>query len=137
MFPIIHSNFNFQLNYDFDNEVEIWIDNFDKLSSNSNQKNKIFVSIEPDEIIKLNNTLKQYHYLFDYILTYDEELLKNVENARLFEYGTKWVEIEKYQYPNKSFFVSMVCGNKDFTNGHRLRKKVWYKQLTLRKKYFL
>jgi hypothetical protein len=134
-----NSTFGFNLDkYDFDSSVEIWIDTFNGVAD-SNADTKIFVGIEPQEIIGKNQSIINNKYNFDYILTYDENLLETLDNAVLFEYGTKWVEIDKYDYPEKEFSVSTVCGHKSITKSHRQRQKLWMSQdkIEIKKNFFL
>jgi len=107
--------------------VEVWIDCFDGLHD-SKSKIKIFVSIEPNEIINLNNELLNRKNEFNYILTYDDDVLNKINNGILFEYGTTWIDIKEYTYPSKSFSVSTICGHKELTQNHILRKELWYNQ---------
>lgn len=127
MKPIIHSNFNFKLDYDFKKSIEIWIDNFENVLGSTSEV-KIFIAMEPNVISKINNYIKDNYYLFTYILTFDEDLLKNVPNALLFEFGTKWIDIDNYKFGEKKFEVSFVCGSKMIAPGHLLRQKIWYNQ---------
>jgi hypothetical protein len=139
MKPIIHSNFGMTLNYDFDKPIEIWVDNFNDAEIPSNNI-KIFVQIEPNEIMGLNEQIKRIAHFFDYVFTYEEDVLNNIPNAILFEYGTKWIEIENYDLEkSKDFNVSTICGHKTITENHRLRQKLWYKQnkIQVPKKFFL
>lgn len=123
-----NSDFGFSLKgFDFDTDIEIWIDCFYKLSEN-NSKKKIFVQIEPNEILKKNKDIIKNHNFFDYVLTYEEEILSSVSNAVLFEYGTKWVNIDDYKNTNKNFSISTVCGFKTITSNHRIRQKFWMNQ---------
>jgi hypothetical protein len=85
MKPIIHSNFGMTLNYDFDKPIEIWVDNFNDAEIPSNNI-KIFVQIEPNEIMGLNEQIKRIAHFFDYVFTYEEDVLNNIPNATLFEY---------------------------------------------------
>lgn len=123
-----HSNWGFNIpNDNLPNNIEVWIDCFHEIDLNKESK-KFFVNIEPNEIMYLNKDIILNHNKFDFILTYDEEILNNVKNSVLFEYGTTWIETDKYNYPNKDFSVSMVCGHKTMTKNHILRQELWYKQ---------
>ena len=108
-------------------DIEIWIDCFNNVQE-SKSKIKFFVNIEPNEIMHLNNEIINNSKLFDYILCYDDEILKNTSNSVLFEYGTKWVDMDLYTFPEKNFCISTVCGHKTFTKNHIIRKDLWYNQ---------
>ena len=65
--------------------------------------------------------------MFDYILTFDEEVLEKCKNARILEYGTTWIK-DTYEFPKKIFEVSTLVGGKKITNGHTLRRDLWNRQ---------
>lgn len=128
---IIHNNFNFQFHYNFDSNVEIWIDNFSEPVKNSAKR--IFIQMEPNEIVGLNKTIIEKSRNYDYIFTFEEEILNNCNNSILFEFGTKWVDIDAYKTLIKEPTISFVCGDKTITNGHLLRQKIFYKQKKIQK----
>lgn len=127
MKPKIHSTYGFALDADYDKTVEIWLDTFQGIQE-STAEVKIFILVEPNEVSGLNQNIISRQDLFTKILSYDERVLNAVTNGMLFEYGTKWVEIEKYDFPEKTFSVSNVCGHKTLTKNHHLRKQLWYRQ---------
>lgn len=148
----VKSNFGMSLNYDFDSSIPItvWVDNFQGLDGSTteileasvkrNPSRKIFVQIEPNEIMGLNKHIIDNWNRFDYVLTYEQEVLDAIPNGVLFEYGTKWIHIDKYDLNKpKEFSVSTVCGHKTITENHRIRQKLWYKQnkITIPKQFFL
>jgi hypothetical protein len=133
MKPIVHSNFGYTLDSDFSVPVEIWIDRFDANRKVNPETIQVFIAMEPDEVSGVSRILKSGQFHYDHALTFDEDILNSVPNARLFEFGTKWVEIEKYEFPEKKFCISTVCGHKAMTAGHRMRQKLWYKQLKINK----
>lgn len=139
MNPIVHSNFGMSLDYEFNTPIEIWVDNFQDIDKKTLRK-KIFVQIEPNEIMGLNNHIINNHHHFDYVFTYEQEVLDSILNGVLFEYGTKWINMDKYDLNKpKEFSVSTVCGHKTITENHRIRQKLWYKQdkIKIPKKFFL
>ena len=134
-----NSNYGFNLDkYDFNSSVEVWIDNFNNLHETKAEK-KIFLAIEPQEVMGINQIIIDNKNKFDYILTYDENLLKELDNAVLFEFGTKWVNIDDYKNLKKEFSVSNVCGHKSITKFHKIRHKLWMSQekINIPKKFFL
>ena len=46
----------------------------------------------------------------------------------MFEYGTSWVNPEKYSFPDKKFSLSFVCNTKYHNQGHILRHEIYYNQ---------
>ena len=81
---------------------------------------------EPDDVSHLLEFAIKNHKLFDLILTTSQKVLDECPNSRLFEFGTTW--IFDYKFPEKKFQISALVGNKEMTEGHRLRKKIYYKQ---------
>lgn len=138
MNPIVISNFGLKLEHNFNKQVEIWVDNFRDVE-NSKSDVKVFAQIEPNEIMGLNSEIIAKANLFDYVLTYESEVLKSINNGILFEYGTKWIDIDQYQFKEKDFSISTICGHKTITANHVLRQKLWYKQNQIKtpKKFFL
>jgi hypothetical protein len=135
---IVHSNFGLSIDHNFNKQVEVWVDDFSGVE-NSSAEVKIFAQIEPNEIMGLNQTIIEKSRFFDYVFTYETEVIKSINNAVLFEYGTKWIDIDQYEFKEKEFSVSTVCGHKVITKNHQLRQKLWYKQnnILMPKKFFL
>ena len=134
-----NSNYGFNLaQYDVSKSVELWVDTFDRIDVSRAQK-KIFIALEPEEIINLNEHIEYFSKAFNFILTYDEDLLNKLDNAVLFEFGTKWVELDDYKKLKKEFSVSNVCGGKSITKFHKSRHKLWLSQekINIPKKFFL
>lgn len=136
----VKSNFNFKIPYEFDEPVNIWIDNFDGIEQQM-EGIKIFVVMEPPGIIQgMRERVSQNSRHFDYILTFDDWILENVKNSVLFEFGTKWINVDNYDFNiQKDFSVSTVCGHKIQTKGHKMRHKVWNKQnlINIPKRFFI
>jgi hypothetical protein len=118
----IYSNFNFKFDYEFDNPVTIWIDNFSNIDTNI-EGLKIFVALEPNEISNLNRTIKENSLKFDYILTYDEKLLNELSNSILLEHGTKWMLESEYLNTNTEYDVCNNLTIEDYINNkHSIMK---------------
>jgi len=125
----------FQIDVDVDKPTDLYVD----IVGAERQSNslKILLLFEPDEIKNLTNTVIRNHKNFDYILTHDERIINNCDNAMLFEFGSTW--ISDYTYSDKKFEVSTLVGFKEKTHGHRLRHQLWLNQdkITAPKKFFL
>lgn len=139
MKPTVYSNFNFSFNYEFNDSVSIWIDNFRNLEGDSS-KYKIYISMEPFNIINIKDEIMANHNKFDYILTHDTDLLK-LDNARLLEFGTKWMLEDEYRdvkMEDKEYSISFVCGRKNMTTGHSILHDIWNSRdrITIPKKFF-
>ena len=128
MKPNVFSTYGQVFNFDLDKSLEIFIDVFPKNTKPKNIELRIFVAMEPDIISNLSNDIIRRQNEFDYIFTFDEKILNNCSNSVLFEFGTTWIYKDKYIYSEKTFSISMVCGHKETTKNHILRKKLWYKQ---------
>jgi len=96
--------------------------------------------IEPVDIINLNpiaiEGFKRGHY--NYIFTHNEDLLKEIPSAHLFEFATTW--IKDYDFPEKEYGVSTLVGGKLIAPGHHIRQKLWFKESRINKiptKFFL
>ena len=69
--------------------------------------------------------------MFLYILTFDEDVVRQCKNAYNHTFGSIWVKEHDYSKIDiqlKKFQVSMVCGTKNQTSGHLLRHDVYLKQ---------
>ena len=106
--------------------IECWIDHFSE--SQFKESKKIFIQLDPNEYLNLNEEIIKRQKEFDYILTFEPEILNNCNNAVLFEYGTSWVNPEKYSFPDKKFSLSFVCNTKYHNQGHILRHEIYYNQ---------
>lgn len=126
MKPIVVSTYGQKLEFDLEKSTEIYIDLFP--SGIKTTDYRILIVMEPEVVSRLSKKVIERKKEFDFIFTYDSEILESCENSVLFELGTSWVDYEKYTYPDKDFKISTVCGHKDLSKNHRLRKKVWYNQ---------
>ena len=62
---------------------------------------------------------------FDFIITYDDEVLKKYPNkTRFYPYAGCWVFEENYGTHPKSKLVSMLYSHKSQASGHRLRHQI-------------
>ena len=84
--------------------------------------------IEPVDILNLNSAAEEAYKrgCFNYIFTHNEDLLKAIPDAHLFEFATTW--IKDYQFPEKKYSVSTLVGGKLMAPGHYLRQKLWFKE---------
>lgn len=134
----IHCYWDLAFDLFFDRQVELFVD-FHTINDRQPDSIKVLFILEPHEIQSKFTTLALEHQdIFDIILTHNEELLKNCKNAHLFEFGGCWVK-QPYAFPEKRFEISTVVGGKKQTEGHHLRKKLWYKQEYIKtpKSFFL
>ena len=120
----------------------------------------IFIQIESSMIIdesinRILNNKNIYNY-FDYILTWDNRLLKFSKSYKFMSLNKySWVQFTKKaginpylkhyynninnkEYNNKNFNVSMLCGDKKWCPGHVIRHQIWDKQkeILIPKKFY-
>lgn len=106
--------------------IELFIDGF--LNYDPNRKSlKILWVKDAEEITRFKEQAIKNHKNFDIILTYDEDVLNQCKNAYFMPFGTTWIDNFDLNSPKK-FQVSHLTGFKEYTFGHTLRKKIYYKQ---------
>ena len=88
-----------------------------------NAKRKIGWLIEPRAINPMIYDFADKHYKeFDYILTFDKELLDSGRNFLFYPFSCCW--IKDTNVPEKSKMCSMVASDKTQTSGHQFRQQV-------------
>jgi hypothetical protein len=113
--------------------ITIFTDNFidSHLIDSVKSKIKIFWLLEPRAIRPYGySKIIEIESKFDYILTYDSELLKRSEKYIKYVVGQSRVYEPKIY--DKTKMVSMIASNKQITEGHRFRHEISNK---LSKKY--
>jgi hypothetical protein len=80
---------------------------------------------EPNEYFGLHDWVIQNKNLFNIILTWDDKVLNNCENAVFLPFGHTWLKPEQYNKEhNKEFKLSHLQGKLLKTYGHSLRHEV-------------
>src|ERR1035437_1810321 len=130
MKPRVFSSYGQKIDFEFNKSIDVYIDSF-PLNNVIESDLKFLIAMEPDVVSKLSGQIIDRQNEFDYILTFDENILKNCKNSVLFEFGTTWIDLEKYIYNEKKFQISTVCGNKIISKNHIFRKKLWYNQMKI------
>lgn len=136
---------NFKLNTNKKNKkIYLWIDNLHNIQKKYKNKNadEIFILClrEPTAIIPdLKKNVIQINNIFDYIISYDNEILK-LKNSQKLLFGNTWIN-KKYfnKKHSKRFNISSLFGGKNYTNGHKLRHKIYenIENININKKLFL
>jgi hypothetical protein len=86
-------------------------------------KRKVAMINEPRAIYpQTYEWVSQNNRLFDFVLTYDKELLDRGENFLYYPHSRCW--INKYNNEDKTKMCSIFASPKRFTGGHRLRHEV-------------
>jgi hypothetical protein len=110
---------------EYDKPIELFIDSLGGYNSSNNSFKILWVK-EMEAISGFKRTAIQNKDMFDAILTYDDEILRECDNAYLMLFGTSWVH--DYEFKEKKFQISHLTGHKNYAIGHKLRQKVHYKQ---------
>ena len=118
---------------------------FDKLPKNKEQLelnpyNFLMLS-EPDEFFGIHSWVKNNYNLFTGILTWNDMLLEECNNAVLFHHNSNNLSddyIESFEDKQKQFEVSFLSGAKKLVEGHKLRQEVCKigDQINIPKKWF-
>jgi len=115
-----------------DNEITVFSDNYIREVENSNSKIKVAWLIEPPVI---NSFIYDYaaksSSLFDMVFTFDEKLLKLGPKYKYFPYGTTWIHDPGKKIYDKTKLVSAVFSFKNYTEGHKMRHKIYNKYRSL------
>jgi hypothetical protein len=119
----ISDSFSPDIGLFFKSKVNLYID---KLSLTNKEHINILWLCEPDSISKLKKDLNNFEKEYDYILTFDEDILREFKNSVMHLQASSWVEDKEYS--PKNFNISTIVGSKMQAQGHILRQKVWHKQ---------
>lgn len=77
--------------------------------------------IEPKELQpSLYNFVSSNYSKFHKIFTHDVEMLK-LPNSILIPYGGCWIKKEDFSIHKKTKNISIICSNKNYLSGHKLR----------------
>ena len=129
MKPKIFSNYGQQVDFELDKPVEVYIDcpPKDRVAKPADVT-RFMVLMEPDGILGFGKYAFQYadHWQIDHILTYNELILEKHPRARLFEFGTSWIQPD--ESTDKKFCVSNVCGKKGVTTNRLMREYLFSKK---------
>ena len=128
---VISNNFKPDINLFLKNKTNLYID---FLSVTNRQEKNILWLCEPDVISKLKKSLDSFYRNYDYILTFDKDVLNKYPNAILHLQASSWVEDKRYE--PKDLSISMVVGGKLLAEGHFLRQEIWHKQENIRDRKF-
>lgn len=123
----VFSSFGLQLDLQHDKQIELYVDQIPVNQVPENTIRFVFL-LEAIDFLDLNKeAIDGFNKgAYNFLLTHNEDLLKTIPNAHLFEFGSCW--IGDYTFPNKTFSVSALVGGKTVTEGHKLRQKLWFKQ---------
>jgi hypothetical protein len=120
----IESKISYLKDIDFSLFVDITPQSSDDLSSIN-----VLVLQEPNEYFGLHDWAIKNKHLFSFILTWDDKVINNCENAIFLPFGHTWFKPEQYKKNyQKQFQLSHLCGKLLKTYGHSLRHELLARQ---------
>lgn len=120
-------NLKTKLNHLIELDLSIFVDDIpvqEELSSLN-----ILVLQEPNEYFGLHDFALKNQHIFNLILTWDDKLLNQCENAMLMPFGHTWFKPDQYKKDYiKKFQTSHLCGKLLKTYGQSLRHELLARQ---------
>lgn len=112
---------NFQLDLpDFNWGVSVSVDCF---NFEDKSPYRVFWQTEPNQIISNEEKLIRNNEFYDLILTWNQRVLSECKNAKLFPPGAVWVS--EPDTSQKKFQVSYLISSKNGIYGHRYRQDIF------------
>ena len=85
----------------------------------------ILVMQEPNEYFGIHDFAVANHHLFSAILTWDDKVLNNCDNALFIPFGHSWLKPDQYEVNHdKVFQISHLCGDLLKSYGHQMRHEL-------------
>lgn len=113
---------NFQLDLpEFNWGVSVSVDTF---NFEDKQPYRVFWQTEPGEILNNEEKLIRNHGFYDLILTWNQRVLSECGNAKLFPPGAVWVS--EPDTSQKKFQVSYLTSSKNVCSGHQYRQDIFH-----------
>lgn len=92
---------------------------------NNNVKNKIAWLLESPAVSSSQHEwIKTNHNKFDIVFTNNKDLLDTGGNFKFLPTGGCWIKPEDQKIWNKEKIVSIIASNKNFTDGHKMRRTI-------------
>jgi hypothetical protein len=111
-----------------DIDFSLFIDYIPKTNEDLSPIN-IFVLQEPNEYFGYHDWVIKNQHLFNVILTWDDKVLNNCENAIFLPFGSSWITDEiSLKSRNKEFKLGHLCGDKLLTYGHQIRHEIFNRE---------
>lgn len=106
----------------------LFIDDVPKSQEDLSEIN-IMTMLEPNEYFGLHDWTIQNKHLFSAVLTWNDKVLNNCNNAVFFPFGSTWMKPEQYTTPKeKKFEVAHLCGELLKSYGHQMRHEILARQ---------
>lgn len=108
------------------NDIMLFTDQCLKEVDNYNNKYKIAMMGEPRVIIgqEYYDWITQNAHKFSYVLTYYDELLKKIPNARFYTSSGSFLWKKDWQLWPKTKNLAMIASHKNYAPGHKFRFEV-------------
>lgn len=125
-----------------DKPITFFYDYIPQSQEELNQNPYNFIMIhEPNEFFRMHDWVANNSHLFDGILTWNQKIVDNCDNAILFTSNYQQDSLEYYKTfinKTKTFEVSFLSGVKDLTEGHKFRRSLFSikDQINIPKKWF-
>jgi hypothetical protein len=117
---IFENKLQYLSHLDFSLFIDVFPQTQDELSSIN-----IISFQEPNEYFGLHDLVIQNKNLFDIILTWNDKVLNNCDNALFFPFGHTWLKPDQYNKKfEKKFQLSHLQGKLLKTYGHSLRHEI-------------
>jgi len=85
----------------------------------------IIVFYEPNEYFGKHDWVIQNKHLFNAILTWNDKVLNNCENAIYLPFGHTWLQPDQYEKNHtKEFKIAHLCGALLKSHGHQMRHEI-------------
>lgn len=111
----------------FNKQVHIYSNRVSVLN-NPSVFNVLNVVCQPQALRMSNREIICRQGQFNLILTHDQNLLNSCSNAKKMLFGTSWIHPQNYGGKDKKDSVSFLCGGKNSTNNHIIRRNLWDRQ---------
>jgi len=112
---------NFQLELpEFNWGVSVSVDTF---NFEDKSPYRVFWQTEPNEIVDNQEKLIRNHKFYDLILAWNNEVLSQCGNAKLFPIGAVWTQ--EADISQKQFQVSYLISDKNMCYGHKYRHDIF------------
>lgn len=112
------SNWDIRVNIETDKPCELYVDN---LPFREKTTLRVLWVVEPNEVSGIRDEVIKRHNEFDLILSWDEDILNNCNNAVLHPFGTTWV-LDFDNLIEKEYSITTLIGGKNIAPNHTLRQ---------------
>ena len=117
----------------YDKPVRVWVDIKKEITpQDKDTYYNVFFACEPYVINRHDGILEwicSKWQQFDLVLAHDQRILQVCPNSHTFHWTSLLInENEDFQYIDKKFKISFICGGKTMCQGHLIRRWCWENQ---------